>query len=89
MTVFPQRAGRQAALPKRLRPHPRRVRGKAESPDCNHESGDPGGAEAAPESREPAMKAKKETPADAGVFLSVVFLWSNEKTPQFSLRRFL
>ena len=23
-----------------------------------------------------AMKAKKETPADAGVFLSVVFLWS-------------
>ena len=26
-----------------------------------------------------AMKAKKETPADAGVFLSVVFLWSNGK----------
>jgi len=25
-----------------------------------------------------AMKAKKETPADAGVFLSVVFLWSTK-----------
>ena len=25
------------------------------------------------------MKAKKETPADAGVFLSVVFLWSIKK----------
>lgn len=76
--VFPQRAGRQAAIPKRLRLHPERMRGKAESPDCRHESGDPGGAEAAPGSREPAMKAKKETPADAGVFLSVVFLWSNK-----------
>lgn len=27
-----------------------------------------------------AMKAKKETPADAGVFLSVVFLWSIKNT---------
>lgn len=49
---------------------------KLKVPDCRHESGDPGGAEVAPGSREPAVKAKKETPADAGGFLSVVFLWS-------------
>ena len=36
--VFSQRAGRQAALPERLRPHPGRVRGEAESSDCRHES---------------------------------------------------
>ena len=51
---------------------------KLKVPDCRHESGDPGGAEVAPGSREPAVKAKKETPADAGGFLSVVFLWSTK-----------
>lgn len=35
---------------------------KLKVPDCRHESGDPGGAEVAPGSREPAVKAKKKLP---------------------------
>ena len=47
-----------------------------------------GSEAAAPESREPAINEQKETPADAGVFLFVVFVWSKNDllpTPLFPL----
>mgnify|MGYP003181177793 CR=1 FL=1 len=40
--LLPQMARRQKALPQRLRPHPRGVRGEAESADRRDESGDRG-----------------------------------------------
>ena len=41
---------------------------KLKVPDCRHESGDPGGAKAAPGSREHAMKAKQRNSRGCGSF---------------------
>lgn len=60
-------AGRDTAFPQRLRPHPRGVRGKAESTDRGDERGTQKSQGAACRHR-PAGKADKETAQAVGLY---------------------